>query len=160
MLLSTDRRRLLRETPDAGARPVLSFPGETSRQCVLTFMSTAAASAWRSRMRCPPVGLCQKICSRQRSRAQRQMADFGCGGQQPIWPHTSELFYLDGRGDRVEIDVAGGAPPQAWALAAHERRRTEGYRGLWNAGTYSVAPDGKRFLVNQLREEPIQPQLR
>jgi hypothetical protein len=85
------------------------------------------------------------------------MADFGCGwSATDLGPQRRELFYLDGNAlIAVEID-GDGAALQAGATRRlfTMRGRTEGYRGYGNEGTYAVAPDGKRFLVNQLGEEP------
>ena len=72
-----------------------------------------------------------------------------------LGPQRSELFYLDGKAlIAVEID-GDGAALQAGALGgsrcAAEPRAIAAYG---NEGTYAVAPDGKRFLVNQLGEEP------
>ena len=124
---------------------------------MLIIGSLSSAGAF-TRKRCPSGGgLWEKILlSTTLLRAQRQMADFGCGGQQPIWARNGrELFYLDGNAlIAVEID-GDGAALQAGALGgsrcAAEPRAIAAYG---NEGTYAVAPDGKRFLVNQLGEEP------
>jgi hypothetical protein len=95
-------------------------------QCVITMIIGSLSSAGAfTRKRCPSGGgLWEKILlSTTLLRAQRQMADFGADGQQPIWARNGRgLFYLDGN-----------------ALIAVERGRT---------------PTEKRFVVNQLGEEP------
>jgi len=65
------------------------------------------------------------------------------GGMEPHWSHDGrELFYRS-RGDLMAVEIAPGA-----AFDASRPRRL--FSGLRQGGvphTYSVAPDGKRFLV-------------
>jgi hypothetical protein len=100
-------------------------------------------------------GLWEKILvSTTLLRAQRQMADFGAGGQQPIWARNGrELFYLDGNA-LIAVEIEGDAAalqPRATRRLFTMRRRTEGYRGLWKRRHVRGRPRGKTLSRQSAR---------
>ncbi|MET0280110.1 MAG: protein kinase [Steroidobacteraceae bacterium] len=81
------------------------------------------------------------------------------GGRQPVWSRNGrELFYRDFSGALMAVPVAAGrsfAPGRPVRLF-----EAPGYLGAGAQGggrTYDVAPDGSRFLMVRIGEQPTTP---
>jgi hypothetical protein len=100
-VLCVSNRRLVLAERARCCTVSMSFLGEIIRcRCVITMIIGSLSSAGAfTRKRCPSgAGMWEKILlSTTLIHAQRQMADFGAGGQQPIWARNGRELFLSRR---------------------------------------------------------------